>query len=506
MKIKHIIPALFGLLAMLTGCSDDYVKDALGNLQVSKSYVTIPVKGGADTITVTATGDWTLEKVVSKDDSLKWLGISKVAGAAGETELVFSAAAEPGGRAGEVLLHCNGQTQHLNIQQGVVKPADVTCAEVIAGPNNKSYRVTGICTGISNTVYGNWYLTDATGQIYIYGTLDAKKAEKNFASLGIEVGDEITVTGPKKTYGTTVELVNVTVEKINKSLIKVDSTEVAGTVGNTLPLEGGELVAHLTCKGQGVSVGIPEDAKEWLSISSIKQSGTTATVIFKVAANAGGDRTTTITFSTTDGKKEYSSTAELVQKGAIVAATVAEFNAAPVGNTMYRLTGVISKVDDAAKGRFHIKDFSGETYVYGFPNFPATGAKEGDIVTLVGKRGQYKEVIEMLTPTLEKLQAVAEVSVAEFLTKADDLNVYYKVSGKVANIKNTTYGNFDLESGDAKVYVYGCMPGYGATGDAKKNFLTTAGIAEGNEITMIGYKTTYKGTIQMGGGFFFSKK
>ena len=96
MKIKHIIPALFGLLAMLTGCSDDYVKDALGNLQVSKSYVTIPVKGGADTITVTATGDWTLEKVVSKDDSLKWLGISKVAGAAGETELVFSAAAEPG--------------------------------------------------------------------------------------------------------------------------------------------------------------------------------------------------------------------------------------------------------------------------------------------------------------------------------------------------------------------------------------------------------------------------
>ena len=96
----------------------------------------------------------------------------------------------------------------------MAKIESATCAEVIAGPNDKTYQVTGVCTSIDNTTYGNWYLKDATGSIYIYGTLDAKGATKNFLSLGLEVGDEVTVQGPKTTYGTTVELVNVTVIKI----------------------------------------------------------------------------------------------------------------------------------------------------------------------------------------------------------------------------------------------------------------------------------------------------
>jgi hypothetical protein len=137
-------------------------------------------------------------------------------------------------------------------------------------------------TAIANTTYGNWYLTDKTGTIYIYGTLDAKGAEKNFSSLGLEVGDEVTVQGPKTTYGTTVELVNVTVVKINKSLIKVDSVETA-----ELPLEGGVATAYLTCKGQGVSVTFPRRTSRG-SASSRSTVGTSAVVKFKSAANAGG--------------------------------------------------------------------------------------------------------------------------------------------------------------------------------------------------------------------------
>ena len=53
-------------------------------------------------------------------------------------------------------------------------------------------------------------------------------SEKNFLSLGIEVGDIVTVEGPKTTYNGTVELVNVTVINIEKSLIKVDSLMVDG--------------------------------------------------------------------------------------------------------------------------------------------------------------------------------------------------------------------------------------------------------------------------------------
>ena len=94
---------------------------------------------------------------------------------------------------------------------------EATCAEIIAGADGTNYRVTGKCTEIKNTTYGNWYLEDATGTVYIYGTLDAEGKTKNFSSLGIEVGDEITVEGPKKTYNGTVELVNVKVINIKKA-------------------------------------------------------------------------------------------------------------------------------------------------------------------------------------------------------------------------------------------------------------------------------------------------
>lgn len=91
-----------------------------------------------------------------------------------------------------------------------------TCAEILAGADGTVYRVTGNCVEIANTTYGNWYLEDATGKVYIYGTLDAEGNTKNFASLGIEVGDEITVEGPRKTYKETVELVDVKVIEIKK--------------------------------------------------------------------------------------------------------------------------------------------------------------------------------------------------------------------------------------------------------------------------------------------------
>lgn len=99
---------------------------------------------------------------------------------------------------------------------GETTVVDATCAEIIAGADGTTYRVTGACTEIKQTTYGNWTLKDDTGEVLIYGTLDAQGNTKNFSSLGIEVGDIVTVVGPKKTFNTTIELTDVTVEKIVK--------------------------------------------------------------------------------------------------------------------------------------------------------------------------------------------------------------------------------------------------------------------------------------------------
>ena len=499
MKIKYIFPIFFAALALMTSCNEEQSITLLDEIQVSSSYVSIPVAGGSTSITVTAKDSWTAEKVTTDKNKVEWLTISSASGNAGEATLTFTAPAAIDGRNAEVLIKSGGKTQRVNIIQGLSKISPAKVSEVNAGPDGKTFQITGVCTSIVNTDYGNWYLKDNTGSLYIYGTLDAKGATRNFKSLNLEVGDEVTVEGPKSTYQGTAQLVNVMVIKINKSLVKVDSVKNA-----SLPIEGGEFTAYLTCKGQGVSVDIPTDAQSWLAISSIKSAGTNTVVKFKAAPNSGGDRNTKLIFKTTDGKKEYTTETSLSQKGAIVKATIAEFLAAAVGDTQYRLSGIITKIDNNTDGRLYIRDFSGETYVYKIQDFATKGLKVSDIITIVGKRAAYNGVAQVGGAVLESVIPVTSVTIAEFLTKADDPNKYYMVSGNITNIATGNYGNLDISDGTNTLYVYGCYPGYGATGTARQGLITSKGIKVGDKLTVIGPKGSYNSVPQVNGGLYFS--
>ena len=506
MKLRYFIPSLVAVVAaMFTGCSDDNDPTYLDGLRVSQSYVALSTSGGSTSIEVTANGSWTIS------GAPEWLTVSPASGTGNGTVAFSADAAE--GRTAELTLTCGDLTQRINVIQGIATVKTATCAEVIAGPDSKTYQVSGVVTGIANTTYGNWYLNDGTGEIYIYGTLDSKGATKNFLSWGLEVGDQITVQGPKTTYNGTVELVDVTVVKIVKSLIKVDSLTVGEDVTSELPIAGGEITAHLTCKGNGVAVEVPAEAKDWLGVTS-STVGTNPTVTFYAKANEGGDRETTVTFKTTDGSKEYTSQATITQKGAIVECSVAEFLAAEVGNTQYRITGVIQSVVNASYGNVYIKDFSGEAYVYGIGSkgdFENLGLKVGDIVTLVGKRGEYKGTAQMTGGQFESVIPVTEVTIEEFLAKPDDKNTYYKVTGTISSLlgsngKENDYGNLYITDGTNELYVYGCYPGWGATGDDRKYFIADNDIKVGDELTMIGYKDTYKGLVELCGGICFGFK
>ena len=495
MNYKFLFTAVVALMSMMfVSCSDD---DAtfLNEIRVSQSYVAIDKNGGEVSIDIAATDSWSIDDAKIPE----WLEVSPRSGEAGNGKITFKAEAYNGGRDCELVINCAGKAQHINVIQGTKEVENATCAQVIAGPDSKTYRVTGTCTGIYNTKYGNWYLTDETGTITIYGTLDKKGKTENFSSLGIEVGDIVTVEGPKKTFGSTIELVDVTVVKIVKSLIKVVETDPADA---TAPLEGGEVKFNLECKGNGVSVEIPENAKEWLSIVRIS-GGATPEVVFKAAPNAGGDRSAEITFKTYDAKgAEYTAVATLNQKGAIIAASVAQFKAAEVGDSQYRLTGVVTKLD--AKGNPYIRDYSDMEPVLVYRPQGFTG-KVGDIITVVGKRAEYKGVAQVANGVVEDTKVVTEVSIADFLAKEDNSNVYYMVTGTVDEIKNAIYGNMNIKGADGStLYLSGTHPGWGATGDAAKNFLATIGLAVGDKITVIGAKTSYNGATQMKNAIYFS--
>ncbi len=500
MKLKYFI-SFFALVALLASCSDDDSMTLLDEIQVSSSYVSIDEAGGSNTITLNAKEAWSFDA----EELPAWLTVTPMNGGAGETQVTFSAPAAPDGRTTVLHVKCADKTQTINVIQGLSTVSEATCAEVIAGPESKTYRVTGTVDRIVNTTYGNWYLVDETGEVYIYGTLDAKGQTKNFLSLGLEVGDIVTVEGPKTLYNGTVELVDVTVINIQKSLVKVEGYDPEDA---TIPLEGGTVAINLSCKtNNGISVEIPDEAKDWLGIVSVS-GGAEPVVIFRAPANTGGDRNATVVFKTTDDKgKEYTAQATIYQKGSIVAATVAEFLAAEIGDTQYRMTGVITELYTADKqGKsFTIRDYSGSVLVYRAEGFIESGAKVGDVVTVVGKRGAYNGNPQMVSGVFEELvHVVTPMTIDEFLDQEDNPNVYYMLTGTITEIANPTYGNVYIEDETNSVYVYGTYPGWGATGDNRKNWLSTADIVVGDKLSVIGVKSTYNGTPQLANGIYFS--
>lgn len=508
MKFKYLFIALIAVAGFFASCSDDKDLGQLDGIQLSQSSLSIPVEGGQVEFDVTSAADWkfvTNDKKGNPVDSIPaWISSSCTSGSAGTTHVVFNAAATKGANNSTFKLVSGAYTQYITVIQGVLNPPFSTCAEILAGNDGETYKVKGTLTKLSNTQYGNWYINDGTGEVYVYGTLDANGSEKNFASLKLEEGDEVTIQGPRETYKGTPQLKNVTVLSYTKSLIKVEELDK-----DTLNKAGEDFKVTLTVKGEGVTVDIQEADQSWLSVKGIVTSGTKAEITFHAKANAGGARSSSIGFTSTKGKQSSTVTAAVYQLGSIVECSIADFNKAEKGSTVYRLTGVITKVAKAQYGNCYIKDATGETYVYGIGapgDFEKKGLKVGDVVTLTGVKDVYNGKGQMKNATLEAVKVVTKISAADFLTKKDDENVYYMLEGTItefAGQKNDlkTYGNFGLTDETGSAYVYGLTTGWGG----EKKQAGTLGLNFGDKITIIGYHTSYKGTQQVGGAFLFSK-
>lgn len=508
MKFKYFFIALIAVAGFFASCSDDKDLGQLDGIQVSQSSLSIPVEGGKVEFDVTSAADWkfvTNDKKGNPVDSIPaWISSSCTSGSAGTTHVVFNAAATKGANNSTFKLVSGALTQYITVIQGVLNPPFSTCAEILAGNDDETYKVKGTLTKLSNTVYGNWYIKDATGEVYVYGTLDANGSEKNFASLKLEEGDEVTIQGPRTTYNGSPQLKNVTVLSYTKSLIKVEELDK-----DTLNKAGEDFKVTLTVKGEGVTVDIPEADQSWLSVKGIVTSGTKAEITFHANANAGGARSSSISFISTKGKQSSTVTAKVYQLGSIIECSIADFNKAEKGSTVYRLTGVITKVDNAIWGNCYIKDATGETYVYGIGakgDFEKKGLKVGDVVTLTGVKDIYNGTGQMKNATLEAVKVVTKISVADFLTKKDDKNVYYMLEGTITEFAGKTndlktWGNFGLTDESGSAYVYGLTTGW--DGESKK--AGELGLNFGDKITIIGYHTSYKDAPQVGGAFLFSK-
>lgn len=92
--------------------------------------------------------------------------------------------------------------------QVIADPEKVSVAEFCEAKEDATlYELTGTIESVSNTKYGNFYLTDDSGSVYIYGLVDEAGAYI-FSSLELKEGDVLTVVGRRASHNGNPEMVD----------------------------------------------------------------------------------------------------------------------------------------------------------------------------------------------------------------------------------------------------------------------------------------------------------
>lgn len=374
MKLRNIFAALAIAALAFVGCQEK--ERFLDEVKVSQSYLAFDKAGQSIDVTVNAIDKWEFTEVP------EWITVNPASGNAGETKVTFTAGVAESTREALFYLNCGEATQvfsALQMTEKVELPVS-TCAEVNAGEDGKTYRVSGTVTSIANTEYGNLYINDGTDEVYIYGTL-YDGAEKQFSKHGIGVGDLITVEGPRKTYNGTIELVNVTVISIEKSLVLVDPKEVS------LEKEAGSFEISVDNKGF-CTVDVDAD---WIQFAGMSTSA--AKFTFDAYEVEGAPRTGTVTFTVKKGDRESVVPVTVTQYG-ITPDPVAIADAVKEAKgTWLSVTGIVTGVHGDG---IVVMDEAGNA-LYGYK---ATGAKIGDSVVMTGKLGNYRQFYQIETPVI----------------------------------------------------------------------------------------------------------
>ncbi len=462
MKSRYIFPAVLAAVAMLASCSEKE-NLYLDNLQVSSSYIAINAEGGDFSIDVTATEDWTMDfdvdvigskldkvKGVVKDttqvkqldtDGNSWFTASVRGGSKGKTTVKFSAEATTASRSSNIVIKAGDKVQNLVVSQKVATTdiAVTPLADVLSGAEGKTYRVKGTCSTISNTTYGNWYMTDDAGNsLYIYGTVDAS-GSYNWSKFNIALGDEVTVEGIKVVYSGTTELKDATFISVKKALLASDDVE------KYIAMDADPFTIKLSQKGTGLSF---ESQADWLSFEGngyTSDGNGNLTFTVKAEENETGvARTGTLVFKSTKGSESTELPITVTQ----LATKPIDSNLLEVSKTLLNGTSKAprsfdvnlknAKVTYINGSNYFIEDQEGGLLVYS----NALSLKVGQVINgrVWGKGYAYNNVPEATEFNLQFAAVTTSDSSVEptEVTLADLAADYQKYMSRYVKIKGVT--------------------------------------------------------------------
>lgn len=250
------------------------------------------------------------------------------------------------------------------------------------------------------------------------------------------------------------------------------------------------------------------DEVEGITVEPASGSGSSqiVEVTVKVPENKGYNRKANVSFvgETISGAITISQVGEKGER--LLECSIAEFLEAPVGDKPYRIVAKIESIVNDQFGNLYAEDATGRVYVYGLTatkqakndkSFPTLGLRAGDIITIVGTRGQYADAKvedqkeQVSGAYLEASCKSTDVTITEFLAKEVASKYlespYYRLTGVIKEIVKEEYGNFYFkeEASETFVYVYGLTKAPVAKND--KSF-ASLGLKVGDKVTLVGQR------------------
>lgn len=541
MKLRYFLTSIVACLALAIGCTKEALP-GLSEIQVTPSYFTFGVDGGAKEITVTAVADWTVSDVP------EWLTVSPASGSATDAEgvkVTVTAAPTTSEKvvAATIKFNCAGKSQLVTVGQEAYVPDYpkfkageywIMFGEEVAVPVASTYGYLytakanksddGKLSSTADNIFtfteveGGFSIQDAAGKFYaMKGTYTSfnlyDTAQESYVFTVQQTGDDkFVITNAangkvmqydpayssagaydtEKAGAIYPNLVSVAGAEIAEILFAVEPTEVA------LGQAEGVFNINMTCKNEGFEI-VP--SVDWITVKGMTSTNGEYVVTFSYDANDGGARAATIDFIS--GEETIS--VAVSQEGSVLDATVAEFLAAEEGATLYRVKGVVKSVSVSAQ--YHnasvtILGGAGEELnlyrlVASEGNIEDVQFGVGSLVTVVGARSSYNGKPQMAAGcVLESFENFETKTVAEFLA-AEEGDAVYAVTGEIVGIKDLSesYNNvgITIKDGDAEVLLYR-VKSFDGTNVVNLN------LEVGGTVTVAGKRSSYNGTPQMAAG------
>ena len=294
-------------LYLLEGSGTAPLNETLTVTPASTNPETVSYEGGVMNYTVT-TGNISSWTATSDNEAFVVENVN------GGFKVTVAANESTSPRSATITVTGGSKTETISIVQEAA-PAQIqaiSIAEFLTKQVNTTdwYQLTGEITSITGPSYGNLYIKDSTGSVYVYGLTSTQQSSNNqsFSSLDLQVGDILTLNTLRSEHQGTAQA-GGSIPAYYVSHRKAPSLTVSPT---TLSFDatGGSALITATAANFGGTVTISASSDE--SHFSVDVNGNSITVT--APANSGTEAINgMLTIVATDGVDSKNATVELTQ-------------------------------------------------------------------------------------------------------------------------------------------------------------------------------------------------